>query len=327
MASGGNGAGGATGSAEATSSSGSGGAGGDLLDDCVGLPPGSASAPSNPTVIATEPPGWFMGDIAVDETYVYWTTSPPDFSTGRITAAYKGGDTPFTIVSGQQNPLYMVLDDDYIYWGNHGSFKGEVMRVRKDGSDLSTLAVGPAPFSLAIDKEAVYWSSLDDATIKRVPKQGGTVSILAQGSGAPQGLALDATHVYWAEYGKDRIARVPKMGGDVEIVATTSKAPRGVAVDCDAVYWSNHLGQAGLYRLPFGASNPTFLSPNVLNSRLVLDSQNVYGDWLPIRVPKAGGKEQWLTNELLGGRGVALDAKFYYTATQENEPRIIRIPR
>ena len=46
----------------------------------------------------------------------------------------------------------------------------------------------------------VYWND-NDGNVRRVPKTGGTVQIVASGQDKPRLMASDATSIYWANQG------------------------------------------------------------------------------------------------------------------------------
>ena len=68
------------------------------------------------------------------------------------------------------------------------------------------------PTDLAVDDQYVYWvDDLPVGTIMRVPKTGGTPSVVAHDA-SPVAIAVDANAVYWSDFGgnlwrlaKDRI--------------------------------------------------------------------------------------------------------------------------
>jgi hypothetical protein len=62
---------------------------------------------------------------------------------------------------------------------------------------------------LALDDTYVYWvDGVTVGTVMRVPKIGGTPTVLARDT-TPVSVAVDATNVYWADDGGN-IMRMPK---------------------------------------------------------------------------------------------------------------------
>jgi hypothetical protein len=63
------------------------------------------------------------------------------------------------------------------------------------------------------------------AQIASVPLQDGTVTVLVPSSGAEGGLAVDGTSVYWTERATASVKKVPKGGGTVTTLATSPNVP------------------------------------------------------------------------------------------------------
>jgi hypothetical protein len=125
-------------------------------------------------------------------------TPVPSADPARITAVCQG-----PTISGQA-PRYPILSDtDAIYCIGPDLFS--VLRV---GSDGTTTVLGMlvnlssfVPSNLAFDDKYVYWT--DPAavgTIVRVPKSGGTPTIIARDA-YPLAIAVDANAVYWSDQG------------------------------------------------------------------------------------------------------------------------------
>jgi hypothetical protein len=106
---------------------------------------------------------WPKGDlgITVDDTSIYF-----DAGYGANTTILKMGkdgtcppsahECPEVMARGQDNPVCLTTDATWLYWATTEG--GTVMRVRKDGTDLSTLASGlDTPSCVAVDDLAVYW--------------------------------------------------------------------------------------------------------------------------------------------------------------------------
>ncbi len=98
--------------------------------------------------------------IAVDDTYVYWT-SPTG---GVVQRAPKTGGSNSVIAKNQDMPQSIVVDGKYVYWGNIGT--GPVgASIRRapiaggtcDGAACEVFEKVPVPNALAIDADALYW--------------------------------------------------------------------------------------------------------------------------------------------------------------------------
>lgn len=118
-------------------------------------------------VLATGDIPW---DIAVDDSFVYWTEQGSGVGAGAVRKASK--------VDGS----------------------GAVL--------LAADATGPR--GLAIDATHLYWANKDEGAIKSVPLDGGPVTVLAAGQGQPSNVAVDADFVYWTNFGDDSIVKIHK---------------------------------------------------------------------------------------------------------------------
>jgi hypothetical protein len=177
--------------------------------------------------------------LAIDADFVYWTNPG-------ISRVSKNGGTSTTLTTSSGTGI--AVDSNNVYWSEYG-VGGAVKKIPLTGGSAVTLAPADFVISIAVDSTSVYYSdgglikkvgidsgtvtsltsehhgvytlaidsthvywieSLDwGAALKKVSKQGGTVTKLAQlASDNYYGIALDETYVYWATGGN--IKRVPK---------------------------------------------------------------------------------------------------------------------
>jgi hypothetical protein len=86
------------------------------------------------------------------------------------------------------------------------------MRVSKtpDAGGASVVVAGLAqPEAIVADDSAVYFTDIDENTVKRVSKDG-TVTAIALAQAAPRVIAIDSKYVYWGNQGDGTIRRASK---------------------------------------------------------------------------------------------------------------------
>jgi hypothetical protein len=115
--------------------------------------------------------------------------------------------------------------------------------------DIAVLASAQdRPAILALDDEAVYWSSQGTfreagGSVNRVPKDGGPPTVIASEQAITLGIAVDATSVYWTNLGltpgSGAVMRAPKLGGPAVTLAEGQPTPFPIVIDGDWLYWVN----------------------------------------------------------------------------------------
>jgi hypothetical protein len=156
--------------------------------------------------------------IAADVGGVYWTNR----GEGTIRRAIDEGSSKEgqKLAQGLAQPGALALSQTHIYWLNQGTLDpgdpeegykgGGVMRVARTGDspvvngDEPELIAGSGalPYALAIDEKSVYFTTLLDGVVLRVPLAGdGPPVPLAVGQKSPVAIAVDDEHVYWANAG------------------------------------------------------------------------------------------------------------------------------
>ena len=154
---------------------------------------------------------------------VYWSFQPsdPNKNGGLKRVPIAGPEPSKIIVSMQQNPLAVTIDDAHIYWVNAGSLSvsddgsvvqdGSIVKVEHDGDnpqlpgeEKKGIAGNQAvPYAIALHGEHVYWTNVGDGRVMRAPKQGGKAVPLATGQSNPIAVVVDGAgkFVYWANAG------------------------------------------------------------------------------------------------------------------------------
>ena len=165
--------------------------------------------------------------ISAGAAMVYWanavgastgTNGDPNGG-GAVLSVSPSGGVAATVLATQDNPVALMTDGAYIYWGNQGdSTNGTVSIAAVDGTNPQTLASNVAQLHTVVgDGVSVYYSSLD-GSVSAVPVSGAawmttnqTTVDMAPGTSSTQSgtplilgpagtvsLAMDATSLYWA---------------------------------------------------------------------------------------------------------------------------------
>lgn len=102
--------------------------------------------------------------LALDATAVYYTNSDA------VRAIQKDGTS--RMLTSATNALGIAVDDSYLYFAERGtSGTGRILKIEKSGGGMAALAEGlPGPRSVVVDDSDVYFSCIDDGTIRRVSK-------------------------------------------------------------------------------------------------------------------------------------------------------------
>jgi hypothetical protein len=265
------------------------------------------------------------------------------------------GDAPggiVTLASGQNNPLQIAADSQYVYWTNAGTQASEgrdgaVLRVAVSGGTPVTLWVGPA-FAVALDAARVYWTG--GGSVMSLPLQGGTTptTLVSGQAGGPNAIASDGTSVYWVNSTSNAnltssVRKVAVSGGSPVTLATGLVSPSSVAVDGQNVYWGEGTaapdvdgGAPCVKSLPVGGGSVTTLVASTLLSgggpapAVAVHDPDVYaafqleGNALGlVRVPTTGGAAVTLAPEVDGY--LAVDGTSAYWTVSETSA-VFKVP-
>lgn len=224
-------------------------------------------------------PGGTAGEIAVDDSHVYWVSN---HATHEVYRAPKGGGSPESFTESTDTIGSVVAVGDDVYW----STVGLIMRAPKacEKPDCASLvATGPEdPADMFSDGQAPYW--LDGGTLLRLPA-GASRPQTVGSPGHDTRFAVDDEYVYIAGSGAG-ISRIPKDGSAPTPEPAVpppglSGESHSVAVDATNLYWA--VGEEVLRARKDGSEAPVTLVTVELSARVFgADDEVVYfGDNAP----------------------------------------------
>jgi hypothetical protein len=317
------GSGGQAGSAQAGTSS-QGGFGGIAGTDGCGV----IGCPA-PEAVATvaNPYG-----LAVDESYLYFSIFS---ATGGVMRVPLAGGDPEPVVTGQNQPHDLAVDDQNVYYGlldnNSGGHLGAVPKSGGTGTIIATGIASPVS-QLAADAGFVYYLTGYNS-VYRVFGGGGTSAVVAAGryGNAATDLVVAGSEVFWVNagaydstfshllpgtgyIGSTPVSGRPDLGHHA--LASGLTAPQMIAVDANAVYF---VDGTSVYRHPRSGGSTEVLGPIAPAAsgkivHLVSDGNHLYfADQKAVyRMPVSGGQTETLTGGWGNILALAVDATSVY---------------
>lgn len=208
-----------------------------------------------------------VGDLALDDNFIYWTQVRSENGIGTIgRAKLDGTDIDSGLISGIDGLSSVAVDAEHMYWTHYRCVSpptctGGVGRANLDGSGVDpTFIDGYSGPGVAVDANFVYWtnsaygapndtigranldgSGVDDEFINVPPWMGTQPSLMD--------VAVDANHVYLISSaapgsstgGPDRaIARANLDGSGIDPDFIPETRARGIALDAEHIYWTWH---------------------------------------------------------------------------------------
>ena len=209
------------------------------------------------------------------------------------------------------------------------------------GRCLVTLVAGESPEHIAINSTWVFWTNqivVDGGyadTVMRVPKGGGTPTMIASGYGDITALAADETNIYWLAPDKRTLMTARIEGGAPATLATENLVSGGIALDSTYVYFPTAISdtRTGVMKVPIKGGTPTLvvsLSEGGPLGNIVVDATSVY--WAGIetieKAPIAGGPVTLLASYpyAVDTAGIAVDSTNVYWTRADAELLLMKIP-
>jgi hypothetical protein len=194
-------------------------------------------------------------ELAVDDRNIYWLAWTGEGTRPQpVMAAPKSGGDARQIAPPQYGANGICLEGAFLFWAAPAG----IHRVAKDGGEPTIIYPSPkdkgATVGLGLDTENFYYAQLRESRghsgLMKLPRNGGTPTLLAAPMVSVREFLVDATHVYFfADDGElAMLRRVAKTGGEVE---TLDRGKPGwlqyLAGDAAHVYFTDI---ARVYRLP-----------------------------------------------------------------------------
>ncbi|MEI9936218.1 MAG: hypothetical protein WDO69_03245 [Pseudomonadota bacterium] len=222
---------------------------------------------------------------------------------------------------------------------------------RLDISSLATTSLVTGikfPANLVLDAEMLYFtttwtepelgSDFAKGTLRKVPKAGGTVTVLAQNLDSPDALALSAGFLYFTTGTFTPVQLNRESVGGPSPTQLSGVLPTGVkafVVDAGTVYYRNN---SGIVATPLSdLSQSAAVAPNVAADVLLSDTDNLYFFDTPSvgsqsqtnyeRVDKSGSVPQIVhLSEVLRFQYRDSEASYLVGPNLDGEQKLYRIP-
>lgn len=244
--------------------------------------------------------------IASDATHVYWSSGGNEQrklsygNDGVVVRAPIGGGLVEVLTPAQPDPVGVAVNDTHVYWVNGGDgalWEGEgsggaVMRMPKSGGVPEKLSDEAFPQAIGLDSTHVYWTDAEDDEIRKMPLDGGEVTVLATNQGDPRHLALTDTDVFYTTGEMGVVAKVSKSGGPIVVLSSEGGKTTGITVADGYVYWTNEVNGA-VRRVSESGGTPVTVRASTRPTDVVVRGGQLYfTDFIEsnlYQVPVSGG--------------------------------------
>lgn len=147
-------------------------------------------------------------DVALDETTVYWVENEQQQILSLRFDVVGTGKAPKVVYEGMGLGT-LTVDATHVYFGDGSA----VVRAMKAGTNqgIEVLASDQGTlWDIAVDDTHVYWTSVSNGTLARVPLEGGPEPEILADTASPWGLDLGCHAAFWAENGTQTLQRALK---------------------------------------------------------------------------------------------------------------------
>jgi len=175
--------------------------------------------------------------------------TPPNPTGGRPADAsdeafpWKPG-TVVTLARGLVGAVDIDVDESHVVVAVGGP-SGRIVRIGKRGGPVEAVAMNQAdPTAVRFTSRAIVWTVgagevPDEATVQRVPKQGGAISVVARAGGGGANLAAHGERVMWSDAQQGgRIMLADLETGRVAPIAERQSGVSGLDFSPSRAAWS-----------------------------------------------------------------------------------------
>ncbi|HVU03389.1 MAG TPA: hypothetical protein VHE30_16630 [Polyangiaceae bacterium] len=184
------------------------------------------------------------------------------------------GGTSETIAADGDRAVGLVYSEGSIYWVNH--FRGDIRAAdvtTKVARTIGTTALDLADLVLLGD--TLYAPSLNDGTVVRVLKSGGTPETIATGQTSAVAIAADDRFLYWVTRKTGgTVVRMDPSNGTLLTLADGQAQPISVAADGSYVYWATY-DAGGIFRVPRDGGSVQPLAQAIKATSVAVDARGI----------------------------------------------------
>lgn len=176
---------------------------------------------------------------------VHWT----DWTNHKIRRANLDGSGIEDLISSYGTDISLDLINNKMYWIDYQG-RMNISRANLDGSGMEVLLESGvdalySPFGLALDvsRGHMYWSELDEGSIKRANLDGSGITGIISGLNMPENIVIDSIrqHIYWVDQTLGSIWRANLDGSGMGrfIYLGWDSNPADLAIDVvgGKIYW------------------------------------------------------------------------------------------